>query len=105
MKLAISALGFTFTGMITGNSVLIGLGLISLLFTVIATGIPEPSDPVLSSLEESSILYVDDEYQVKHTITVETGTGSMTIGGDIPPHFELTDGNNIQSFWVNDQNR
>ena len=105
LKLAISALGFTFTGMITGNSVLIGLGLISLLFTIIATSIPEPSDPVLSPLEESSILYVDDEYQVNHTIKVETGTGSVTIGGDIPSHFELTEGNNIQSFWVNDQNR
>ncbi len=105
MKLALSALGFTFTGMITGNSVLIGLGLVSLLFAVISTSIAEPSNPSLNPVAESTILSVDDEYQVKYSIHVESGTGLLTLGGDIPPHFELIEGNNIQSFWVEDTYR
>lgn len=105
LKLALSALGFTFTGMITGNSVLIGLGLVSLLFTVISTGISEPSIPSLEPVEESTILSVDDEYHAEYSIHVEYGTGLITLGGDIPSHFELTEGNNIQSFWVEDANR
>lgn len=105
LKLALSALGFTFTGMITGNSVLIGLGLISLLFTIISTSISAPSEPIISPVMESNILYVDDEYSVEYKIQVENGTGLLTLGGDIPPHFELTEGNNIQSFWVDDEHR
>lgn len=105
LKLALSALGFTFTGMITGNSVLIGLGFISLIFTLITTSIPEPNDPTLSPIVESSILYVDDEYQVEYDVHVEQGTGLLTLGGDFPAHFELIEGNNIQSYWVEDKNR
>ena len=105
LKLALSALGFTFTGMITGNKVLMGLGFISLIFTLITTSIPEPSDPILSPIVESTILYVDDEFQVEYNILVEEGTGLLTIGGDIPLHFELIEGNNIQSYWIEDGNR
>ncbi len=105
LKLALSALGFTFTGMVTGNGVLIGLGLVSLLFTVISTSISEPSEPSLSPVAESTILYVDDEYLLEYLVHVESGTGLLTLGGDIPPHFELTEGNNVQSFWVEDSNR
>lgn len=105
LKLALSALGFTFTGMITGNSVLIGLGFISLVFSIISTGISEPSEPVLSPLVESSILYVDDLFEVEHNVRVEEGSGTLTLGGDLPPHFELIEGNNIQSFWVENGNR
>jgi uncharacterized protein (DUF58 family) len=105
LKLALSALGFTLTGMVTGNSVLIGLGFISLIFTLVSTSISEPCDPVLDPVVESTILYVDDEFKVEYNVHVEKGTGTLTIGGDIPTHFELIEGNNIQSVWVEDGNR
>lgn len=105
LKLALSALGFTFTGLITGNSVLISLGLISLLFTVISTSISEPSGLEVNLVDESTILYVDDECHLEYNIHVEKGMGALTLGGDIPPHFELTEGNNIQSYWIEDGSR
>lgn len=105
MKLALSALGFTFTGMVTGNSVLIGLGFISLIFTITSTGISEPSEPILKPVVESSVLYVDDEFVLEYNVHVEKGSGSLTLGGSIPAHFELSEGNNIQSFWVENGSR
>ncbi len=105
MRLAFSALGFIFTGMVTGNSVLIGLGLIPLIFMYISSNLVAPSVPVMDPSLESHVLFVDDEFILKYMIRVEKGIGWITLGGDIPPHFKLVDGNNIQTLWVNDDNR
>lgn len=91
--------------MVTGNSVLMGIGFISLVFAITSTGIREPSEPVLAPFTESSILFVDDVFEVLYQIRVENGSGALTVGGDIPSHFELVEGNNIQTFWVEDGSR
>ena len=67
MKLALTALGFILTGMVMGNSVLLGLGLIPLIFTIVSTNISGPSLPTLESLPESIILNVDDELTLEYT--------------------------------------
>ena len=61
LRLALTALGFILTGMVLGKSVLLGLGLIPLIFNIVATNISGPSEPLLESLPGSIILNVDDE--------------------------------------------
>jgi uncharacterized protein (DUF58 family) len=104
LKLALTALGFILTGMVMGNSVLLGLGLIPLIFTIVSTNIQGPSEPMLQSLPESIIVNVDDELVLDYRVEFEAGSGNVTLGGDIPPHFELLEGNNIQTFWVDRKN-
>ncbi|MCK5671662.1 hypothetical protein KAI10_09785, partial [Candidatus Bathyarchaeota archaeon] len=105
LKLALTALGFILTGMVTGNSVLLGLGLIPLIFTIVSTNLQGPSEPKLGALPESIIVNVDDELTLDYTVEFKTGSGNVTLGGDIPLHFELLEGNNIQTFWVDEKNR
>lgn len=105
LKLALTALGFILTGMVTGNSVLLGLGLIPLIFTIVSTNIQGPSEPMLESLPESIIVNVDDELALDYIVEFKEGSGNVTLGGDIPPHFELLEGNNIQTFWVDEKKR
>jgi len=104
LKLALTALGFILTGMVMGNSVLLGLGLIPLIFTIVSTNISGPSLPTLESLPESIILNVDDELTLEYSVEFDAGSGSVTFGGDIPAHFELLEGNNIQTFWLDEKN-
>ncbi len=105
LKLALTALGFILTGMVTGNSVLLGLGLIPLIFTIVSTNLQGPSEPKLGALPESIIVNVDDELALDYIVEFEAGSGNVTLGGDIPLHFELLEGNNIQTFWIDEKNR
>jgi len=104
LRLALTALGFILTGMVMGNSVLLGLGLIPLIFTIVATNISGPSEPLLESLPGSIILNVDDELVLDYTVVFKSGSGNVTLGGEIPSHFELLEGNNIQTFWIDQKN-
>ncbi len=105
LKLVASALGFILMGMLTGNTVLLCLGLISLLFTYIALEIQPPTGLHHSPPPESIVTYVDDELELIHKVTVEKGIGLITLGQTIPPHFSLIEGNNIQAYWIQRPNQ
>ncbi|MFW6109243.1 MAG: DUF58 domain-containing protein [archaeon] len=100
LKLVVSALGFILTGMFTGNTILMSLGLITLIFTYTALDVQPPSGLQYRPPPESLIAYVDDELEITHRVIVEKGVGLITLGQDLPPHFKLVDGNNLQAYWV-----
>ncbi len=100
LKLVVSALGFILTGMFTGNTILMSLGLITLIFTYTALDVQSPSGLQYQSPPESLIAYVDDELEITHRVIVEKGVGLITLGQDLPTHFKLVDGNNVQAYWV-----
>jgi len=100
LKLVVSALGFILTGMFTGNTILMSLGLITLIFTYTALDVQSPSGLQYQPPPESLIAYVDDELEITHRVIVEKGVGLITLGQDLPAHFKLVDGNNVQAYWV-----
>ena len=100
LKLVASALGFILMGMFTGNTILLSLGLITIIFTYTALEINPPENLTHHPPPESIIAYVDDELDITHHVTVEKGTGLVTLGQDLPTHFSLLEGNNIQAYWV-----
>ncbi len=99
MRLSLSSFGFILTGMVTGNMVLIYLGLIPLFFVVISLFIESPSDLSVTPFDESISVEVDDELEVSRTVHVRGGRGLVTLGEELPPSFELIRGNNFQVFW------
>jgi uncharacterized protein (DUF58 family) len=105
LKLVISALGFILMGMLTGNTVLLCLGLISLLFIYASLEIQPPSNLTHHPPPESIITYVDDELELIHQVTVQKGIGLVTLGQIIPAHFSLIEGNNIQAYWIQRPNQ
>jgi len=105
LKLVISALGFILTGMLTGNTILLCLGLISLLFIYASLEIQPPTNLTHTPPPESIVTYVDDELELTHQVTVEKGIGLVTLGQTIPPHFSLIEGNNIQAYWIQRPNQ
>ena len=105
LKLVISALGFILTGMLTGNTILLCLGLISLLFIYASLEIQPPTNLTHTPPPESIVTYVDDELELTHQITVQKGIGLVTLGQTIPPHFSLIEGNNIQAYWIQRPNQ
>ena len=100
LKLTISALGFILMGMFTGHTILLCLGLITLIFLYAAIEIQPPTNLQHLPPPESIIAYVDDEHEITHTVTVEKGTGLVTLGQNLPAHFSLIEGNNIQAYWI-----
>jgi len=101
LKLTVSALGFILMGMFTGNTILLCLGLITLIFLYAALEIQPPTNRQHLPPPESIIAYVDDEQTITHQVIVEKGTGLVTLGQNLPAHFSLIEGNNIQAYWVN----
>ena len=99
LRLSLSSFGFILTGMVTGNMVLIYLGLIPLFFVVISLFIESPSELTVTPVDESISVEVDDELDVSRTVHVRGGWGLVTLGEELPPNFELVRGNNFQVFW------
>jgi uncharacterized protein (DUF58 family) len=105
LKLVVSALGFILTGMLTGNTILLCLGLISLLFIYASLEIQPPTNLTHQPPPESIVTYVDDELDLVHQVTIEKGIGLVTLGQTIPAHFSLIEGNNIQAYWIQKPNQ
>jgi uncharacterized protein (DUF58 family) len=93
-------MGFILLGMFTGNTVLLYLGLISLIFIFAALAQHESENFQHSPPPESLIAFVDDELDIVHQVTVENGRGLVTLGQDLPPHFGIVEGNNVQAYWI-----
>ncbi len=105
LKLVVSALGFILMGMLTGNTILLCIGLISLVFIYSALELQSPTNLQYLPPPESIIAYVDDELEITHQVTVEKGLGLVTLGQTLPPYFGLIEGNNIQAYWVQKPNQ
>jgi uncharacterized protein (DUF58 family) len=103
LRLSLSSFGFILTGMVTGNMILIYLGLIHLFFVVLTLFIEGPSGLSVTPVDESISVEVDDELEVSRTVHVGGGWGIVTLGEDLPPNFELIRGNNFQVFWKHRQ--
>jgi uncharacterized protein (DUF58 family) len=99
LRLSLSSFGFILTGMVTGNMVLIYLGLIPLFFVVISLFIDGPMGLSAALFDESISVEVDDELEVSRSVAVRGGWGLVTLGEELPPSFELLRGNNFQVFW------
>jgi len=105
LRLSLSSFGFILTGMVTGNMVLIYLGLLPLFFVVISLFMEAPSYLTFTSVDESISVEVDDELEVSRTVHVGGGWGLVTLGEELPPSFELIRGSNFQVFWKERQPR
>jgi len=103
LRLSLSSFGFILTGMVTGNMVLIYLGLIPLFFVIISLSLEGPSDLTVTPVDESISVEVDDELDISRTVHVGGGWGLMTLGEELPPSFELIRGSNFQVFWKEHQ--
>ena len=99
LRLSLSSFGFILTGMATGNMILIYLGLIPLFFVVISLFMESPSGLSAPPIDESISVEVDDELEVSRSVNVSGGWGLVTLGEELPPSFELLEGNNFQVFW------
>ncbi|MCW4049057.1 MAG: DUF58 domain-containing protein [Candidatus Bathyarchaeota archaeon] len=53
----------------------------------------------MESQESSVSVNVDDELEITRRVHVSRGTGVVTIGEELPPSFELLEGNNFEVFW------
>ena len=85
LKLTVSALGFILMGMFTGNTILLCLGLITLIFLYAALEIQPPTNLQHLPPPESIIAYVDDEQTITHQITVEKAWDSSPSAKTYPP--------------------
>lgn len=102
-KLAFSGLGFILTGMITGNMLLISLGLIPIIFILLSYYLNPPVKVTQADLGEPLSVTVDDVVEINRTFKLDPGIGLVTFGEQLPESFELIDGNNIKAVWKDRQ--
>jgi hypothetical protein len=86
-------------GMITGNMLLIYLGLIPAIHVIISIYLRQPAEYWVDVDEGEINLMVGGEITLTRKLTVDGGLGPVIVGENLPKEFELLEGNNIRAFW------
>jgi uncharacterized protein (DUF58 family) len=86
-------------GLLLGNRIILVMSLIPL--SLILTGyiaVP-PGNFRLKSRLLTSQVWVGDTLEVKYEVSVGSGFGVFVLHQDLPPHFMLSEGNNLRVLW------
>lgn len=99
LKAIVSSFSLILSGMITGNMMLIYLGLIPAIHMVISIYLRQPTGYWVEVEEGEIDKVVGGEVTLTRRVTVDEGIGPVIVGEKLPDEFELLDGNNIKAFW------
>lgn len=88
--------GLLIAGLVFGNTVVMVMSLapLSMLLAGLITEPPKKlhvSDPALDRL-----IWIGETLEISREITLEDGFGILTLYQELPPHFALVEGNNLQ---------
>jgi uncharacterized protein (DUF58 family) len=88
--------GLLITGLLFGNMVVLVMSLapLGLLLTGLLTEPPRKLD--ISAPKIDASIWVGDTVEISRTVTVPEGFGIITLYQELPQHFTLVEGNNLQ---------
>jgi uncharacterized protein (DUF58 family) len=86
-------------GLILGNHIMMFISLVPLSLIVTGLAFSPPAGIVLKDRLTVYQAFVNEEVEVKYTIAISRGLGSLTVHQEIPPFFVLVNGNNLRVFW------
>jgi uncharacterized protein (DUF58 family) len=87
------------SGLVLGNILLVLLSIIPLLFFIQALNYPRPSRLQLRRGRSSAVAWLNQDTPVSSHLRVGQGVGLVTVRDELPQHFALASGNNLQVFW------
>ena len=86
-------------GMLTGNMIFIYLGFLPIIYVAISIYLQPPDDVTLEGEVKEKKLKVDDKFTIKRSIKVTSGFGPVVVYDEMPPEFQLIQGNNLNIYW------
>lgn len=86
-------------GLLLGNILIVLVSIIPLLFFIQALNFPGPSQLQLRRGRSSAKAWLDQDTPVSSHLHVGQGVGLVTVRDELPQHFSLASGNNLQVFW------
>jgi uncharacterized protein (DUF58 family) len=86
-------------GLVLGNIFLVLMSIIPLLFFIMALNFVRPSGVELQRERSNALAWLDRDTPVVNRLRVSQGVGLVTIRDELPQHFALATGNNLQVFW------
>jgi hypothetical protein len=94
-----NVLGLLLLGVVTGNIILIYIGIIPIIFTLTAIYLKVPSEVEVDLVDEVSEVYINDDVTLRRKLKVVEGLGPIIVYEPIPREFKILNGNNIHLLW------
>lgn len=94
-----SFLTFFVCGLLLSTPILVYVGLVPLFFAVLGIVMDQPKTVILERGELKKESFTGDIIEIGIDVTVKDGLGTVIVGDELPPHFELVEGNNFKVFW------
>lgn len=90
---------FFVVGLVFSTPILVYVGLVPLLFAILGIVANQPEKVILERREQKSEMHIGDIIEVAIDITIKDGIGTVLVGDELPPHFELVEGSNFKVVW------
>jgi len=99
LELIVTAVVYIVLGMFLGNMILVTLGLAPIIFLSIAVIIGQPTVSHVERIGKDLKVNVDDRISDSLQVTLEGGSGLVTVSDTLPISFALEEGNNFKAVW------
>lgn len=86
-------------GLLLGNRILTAISLVPLSLIIIGFMAQPPGHITIKNQNIVGRAWVEDTLEVNHEVTVGSGLGSFSLYQEVPPYFEIVEGNNWRVFW------
>ena len=96
LSLVASAFTFILFGMLFGNMPLIYIGTMPMIFLIMVLVLGQIETVELKPLNEVLEVYKDDVVELQRTVSCRGGLGFIVLYEEVPSHFELVEGENLQ---------
>jgi len=96
LELIVTAIVYIVLGMFLGNMILVTLGLAPIIFLSIAVIIGQPTVSHVERIGKDLKVNVDDRISDSLQVTLEGGSGLVTVSDTLPISFALEEGNKRQ---------
>jgi len=108
-KEAPKLIGFTFivflTGLVLGNYVVLGTGLIPLFAVLLGLLFKRPDNVEVVEVEKKVSLWVGVIDTLRFDIVIKDGTGPISVVQQLPVNFQIMEGNNSRIVWKGRQEK
>lgn len=94
-----SFVAFFVAGLLLSTPILVYVGLVPLFFAILGIVLNQPKTVIFDRGEHKTESFTGDVIEVAIDVTIKDGLGPVIIGDELPPHFELVEGNNFKVIW------
>ena len=91
--------GLLLAGLFFGNMVVLVMSLVPLSLLLAGLLTEPPRHINIRAGEIKSLIWLGDVVEISREVTVSDGFGIVTLFQELPPHFSLVEGNNLQVSW------